>query len=165
MAWGDLQGVLCPWLIFAAALVRVTWGLMPFEPKLFVYGTLLPDDRGAFGAAERTRLAAEADLIGAATTRGLLADLGDYPGLIGGNGLVHGAVYRLRDPARTLAWLDDYEGVTGAAGDTYARETRSITLSTGAIVMCWSYCLVQPIVDCTLIVSGRWCLRSSGPAA
>jgi len=134
-------------------------------PLLFVYGTLLPDDRGAYGAVERARLAAEADLVGLASTRGALLDLGDYPGLVEGDGVVHGAVYRLRDPAHTLAWLDAYEGVTGGHGDEYVRCVCEVTVATKDYGSCWTYCYLQFKVDAAPIESGRWCLRSSGPAA
>ena len=129
---------------------------------LFVYGTLVPQEAGTFGAHERMRLAAEADLIGPATTDGVLFDLGDYPGLADGDGLVHGAVYRLRNTAATFAWLDGYEGVTGTEGDDYVRRVRAVTIAARAMMLCWVYVFVQSTGERRRIESGRWSAHRGG---
>ena len=132
---------------------------------LFVYGTLLPDERGDVGAAERERLQQEGRIVGPGSTGGLMIDLGSYPGLVDGPGLVHGLVYHLPEASGTLAWLDAYEGVTGSAGDEYARMLRAVSFSSGAIILCWTYVFVQSMADRSLIMSGRWHLRRAGQAA
>jgi len=136
----------------------------PFT-HLFVYGTLMPDACGELGLAERARLAVEADLLGPATTTGLLLDLGDYPGLIDGPGVVHGIVYALRNPAATLAWLDAYEDVRGTSQDLYRRDERPVTLETGTSISAWTYVSIQPMIERAVIGSGRWYLRSPNHAA
>lgn len=129
---------------------------MPLIDHLFVYGTLKPDLAGGIGASERARLAAEATLLGCATTAGILIDLGSYPGLIEGEGQVHGVVYRLRDPAITLGWLDIYEGITGSADDEYLRLARRVTLAFGKNTSCWTYQLIQFKIEDAVIPSGSW---------
>ena len=70
-------------------------------PTIFVYGTLM---RGA----SHHRLLEGASFLGTATAAGFeLVDLGSYPALTEGEGLVHGEVYRI--PAALLPILDAYE--------------------------------------------------------
>jgi len=74
---------------------------------LFVYGTL----RSEFDNRYARLLRAEADLVGRATVMGSIFRVADYPGYRPEPaGEVHGEVYKLRDPERTLAALDDWEG-------------------------------------------------------
>ncbi|HSH44436.1 MAG TPA: gamma-glutamylcyclotransferase family protein [Longimicrobiales bacterium] len=71
---------------------------------LFVYGSLRS------GARTLGReLLAECELVGPATVRGTLYDVGDYPTLLlGGDDVVEGEVWRC--PATLLRVLDRYEG-------------------------------------------------------
>jgi gamma-glutamylcyclotransferase (GGCT)/AIG2-like uncharacterized protein YtfP len=80
------------------------------NPHLFVYGSLLSSIAHPSGE----RLRSEARLIGAASMPGRLYRVGWYPGLVAGAAgasRVHGEVYELADPARSLAWLDEYESI------------------------------------------------------
>ena len=89
---------------------------------LFIYGTLLPG----------LRLAHEMEgavLMGAAKVRGHLYDIGYYPGLTKGDGLVEGEIYRvtpehlqrldrveevvLSDQLASLYWRERIEVVSG----------------------------------------------------
>jgi gamma-glutamylcyclotransferase (GGCT)/AIG2-like uncharacterized protein YtfP len=54
-------------------------------------------------------LARGATYLGDGATRGTLLDLGRYPGLVDGAGVVHGEAYRLDDP-ELLPVLDREEG-------------------------------------------------------
>lgn len=54
-------------------------------------------------------LARGAKFVGEGTTRGTLVDLGPYPGLLPGTGVVRGEVYTLDDP-QLLPVLDREEG-------------------------------------------------------
>ena len=126
---------------------------------LFVYGTLRPESRGALGAVERARLACEARYLGPAATAGRLLDLGDSPGLADGPGIVRGGLYALAEPAKTLAWLDAYEGITGAACDEYRRCQRTVTLSGGVALLAWAYVCVRAADGAPAIASGDWLIR------
>jgi gamma-glutamylcyclotransferase (GGCT)/AIG2-like uncharacterized protein YtfP len=74
---------------------------------LFVYGTL----RSEFENEYARLLRQSAEQLGAATVRGSIYRLGDYPGFRSlPQGTVSGELYRLSDPEGTLALLDAYEG-------------------------------------------------------
>ena len=125
-------------------------------PHLFVYGTLLSGARHPMGA----RLAREARLLGDATIRGHLYDLGRYPGLVeaeDATGLVHGEVYTLNSPAASLTWLDAYEGIsTDIARNDYERCERTVRLASGGDVTAWVYLYRAPVRDLSAISDGRW---------
>jgi phosphoserine phosphatase len=123
---------------------------------LFVYGTLRPDVQSAMGTAQRRRLAGEARDLGPATTEGLLADLGAYPGLVDGDGRVRGRAYALRTPADTFAWLDAYEGLAGRPDDEYRRIVRGIALDTGVRIEAWVYRYNGPQKQPHILTSGDW---------
>jgi gamma-glutamylcyclotransferase (GGCT)/AIG2-like uncharacterized protein YtfP len=116
---------------------------------LFVYGTLLPWAPSALGAVERD--------LGRATTRGQLVDLGGYPGLIEGTGLVHGLLYDLiAEPCATLTWLDVYEGISGTPSDEYARLSRTVSCADGTNVDAWVYMYRHAVDPASVMPSGRW---------
>jgi len=74
---------------------------------LFVYGTL----RSEFDNPHARRLRKEADFIGNSTMPGSVFRVGKYLGYTREpEGIVHGELWRLRDPETTLAALDAYEG-------------------------------------------------------
>lgn len=99
---------------------------------LFVYGSLM----SPFNNPMAIKLRKEATFIEKAFTKGLLFDLGDYPGLVLSNlenGLVYGEVFHLGENLELLKILDAYEGIgesTYAKQDEYRREIVSITLIT-----------------------------------
>jgi len=114
---------------------------------LFVYGTL----RKAVGHAMHRVLERAARMVGLATVRGALYDLGSYPGLvITGHDVdrVKGEVYAL-DPdgaEAALALLDAYEGC--APSDPMPHEYRrvrvQVTFDDGADDEAWTYVLNRP---------------------
>jgi gamma-glutamylcyclotransferase (GGCT)/AIG2-like uncharacterized protein YtfP len=121
--------------------------------ELFVYGTLRPDAGGTMGARERSRLAAEARYLGPASTDGVLLDLGAYPGLTDGCGLVHGGLYTLACPDVTLAWLDAYEDIDGGE---YVRRERTVMIAGGATLVAWVYVHIPRMPSHPIIASGDW---------
>jgi gamma-glutamylcyclotransferase (GGCT)/AIG2-like uncharacterized protein YtfP len=124
---------------------------------LFVYGTLLPSAAHEMGRTERARLALQERWVGPATVRGQLYDLGEYPGLAFGTGVVYGGIYQLLDPAGSLVWLDAYEGVTGhIAADQYSRVIWDARMHSGEIVSTWLYIICRLPAGAAAIPSGRW---------
>jgi gamma-glutamylcyclotransferase (GGCT)/AIG2-like uncharacterized protein YtfP len=119
--------------------------------SIFVYGTL---KRGAPGQAHR--LLAPARLVGHGSVRGLLYDLGRYPGLIreGSNGhRVFGELYEIpvATAERSLRLLDAYEG------REFKRERVYVTLANGRRRAAWAYVLRrQPPRSARHLQSGRY---------
>jgi gamma-glutamylcyclotransferase (GGCT)/AIG2-like uncharacterized protein YtfP len=103
--------------------------------SLFVYGTL---KRASPGGPHR--LLRTARLLGRGSVRGVLYDLGRYPGLVRttANGhRVFGELYALPDDAaqRMLHQLDEYEG------GEFARRRMFVTLPNGRRRAAWAYVL------------------------
>lgn len=131
---------------------------------LFIYGTLMAAAGDTMGRVERTRLARESRPLGPATTAGRLYDLGQYPGLVIGAdpvGTVEGELAQLIDPARSLRWIDAYEGVGPGEHDQgeYRRSEIDVRLPSGVILRAWSYVYVQSITRARLVAGGSWLQR------
>jgi gamma-glutamylcyclotransferase (GGCT)/AIG2-like uncharacterized protein YtfP len=106
---------------------------------LFVYGTL----RSEFDNPYAKLLRSQAELVGPATVLGSIFKIAHYPGYRPEpNGVVHGELYRLKDPAATFQVLDAYEG------DEYER----VLLKIG-----WIYQYRTQPPDWVRIVSGDFC--------
>lgn len=128
---------------------------------LFVYGTLLPGDRGTTGRAQRARLARESKVLGSACTAGRLFNLGRYPGLVpsvGTDDVVHGELLELSDAERTLRWLDAYEGIVPGQHphNEYERVLRPVALGEGTTVTAWVYEYRMEAQATAWIPTGRW---------
>jgi gamma-glutamylcyclotransferase (GGCT)/AIG2-like uncharacterized protein YtfP len=133
------------------------------NPNLFVYGSLL--SRAGHPMGER--LAREARPIGEACLEGRLYRVSWYPGLVEGISCrerVYGEVYALDNPARTLPWLDAYEGVAegGAQGGDYARAERTARLAHGGEVRVWVYLYRGDVSGLTIVPGGRWLPATTG---
>jgi len=127
---------------------------------LFVYGTLMSGAGHRMGA----RLQREARLVGLARIKGRLYDLGAYPALVEtgpADGDVHGEVFELIDPSRSLRWLDAYEGIVPGreAHSEYARVERTVRLEDGRELTAWFYIYRAPVHGRPIIESGRWLSR------
>jgi gamma-glutamylcyclotransferase (GGCT)/AIG2-like uncharacterized protein YtfP len=115
---------------------------MKREPVyLFVYGTLLQDFRNPFAVF----LKRNSELVAHGSFPGQLFDLGSYPGAIyrhGHTSKVYGQIVKLTgNPAKTLAALDDYEGVTGDTSEPENEYVRRIVPvdANGMVLDCWVY--------------------------
>ena len=116
---------------------------------LFIYGTLMPG----------LRLEAEmhgARLLGAALVPGRLVDVGRYPGLLHGEGLVTGEVYEVNDAQ--LARLDEVEDMVpgNRAASQYWRE--EVIVSGGPLqgLRVQTYVYNRPTEDCVPIPHGDY---------
>ena len=117
--------------------------------RLFIYGTLMPG----------LRLEAEmhgARYVGAAQVPGRLVDVGRYPGLLRGDGLVTGEVYEVDDAH--LARLDEVEDMVPGdrAASQYWRE--DVTVCGGPLQgqRVQTYVYNRPVDDCTPITHGDY---------
>jgi gamma-glutamylcyclotransferase (GGCT)/AIG2-like uncharacterized protein YtfP len=117
---------------------------------VFVYGTLR-----AGGSNDIARFRPLPEHVGHGAIAGTLYDLGDYPGaVLGGEGRVHGEVYRIVPEVE--AQLDTLEGVMPDGSGEYFR--RELDVSVGAVSL---RCLVYEINPRHLrhrrvIESGDW---------
>ena len=133
---------------------------------LFAYGTLMTGATGTTGMAQRARLIREATSLGPATTAGRLLDLGRYPGLVlpaAATHRVHGELFELTDPDRTLPWLDAYEGIlAGEPGPfQYARIEQPVELADGRRLTAFVYVYQRDVTLARLLPDGRWPSRSA----
>lgn len=103
---------------------------MTQQHPLFVYGTLMSDQRAFHLLADAVTRSARAALTDAD-----LHVVSWYPLAVPGTGMVHGEVHRLDHQAyaAVLARLDEYEG------DEYVRLVRPVQLPTGEQVDAWVY--------------------------
>jgi gamma-glutamylcyclotransferase (GGCT)/AIG2-like uncharacterized protein YtfP len=127
------------------------------NPHLFVYGSLMSALQHPMGQ----RLAKEADLLGAASMPGRLYRIRWYPGLIESDvpaDRVFGEIYLLQDPARSLAWLDEYEGLPAghAATGEYERVERIARLDKARGLPAWVYLYRGDVSRLQRVADGRW---------
>jgi gamma-glutamylcyclotransferase (GGCT)/AIG2-like uncharacterized protein YtfP len=127
------------------------------NPNLFVYGSLL----STAGHAKGDRLRAEARLIGPASIAARLYRYSWYPVAIESADpamRVHGEVYALADPGRSLVWLDAYEGLPAGRtiGDKYHRVERAVLLAAGSEVTAWVYLYRADVSGLAPVPDGRW---------
>ena len=127
---------------------------------LFIYGTLMPG----------LRLQAEmhgAERLGPARVPGRLVDVGRYPGLLHGDGLVTGEVYRVNDAQ--LARLDAVEDMVAGdrAASQYWRERVQVRDGALAGQQVWTYVYNRPVDGLTPIAHGdyRRYIREIGRAS
>ena len=131
------------------------------QPKpgsyLFLYGTLLP----GHAPAEIAPAVAKLRRLGAGTTRGLLYDLGEYPGAVlddSAGGHIHGTIFELPRAKEVLSALDTYEDFdpNEPQSSLFVRILQPITLPNGELLECWMYVYNRDPGDARLIPSGRW---------
>jgi gamma-glutamylcyclotransferase (GGCT)/AIG2-like uncharacterized protein YtfP len=124
---------------------------------LFVYGTLM---RGYDHPMSRL-LSANAAFEGEATCQGRLHLIRHYPGLVlSGEAadVVHGELYRLREPDALLREFDMYEacGEGFAEPTEYLRRVLPVTRAEGGAVEAWTYLYNWPVSHLPWIESGRF---------
>jgi len=121
---------------------------------LFVYGTLLlPENK--FGAY----LIANGQFSGKGKFKGILYDLGTYPGVIAteDEAWVQGSIYELNDISATLKVLDDYEGFGPGYEEPnlFVRKLDCVYTDEG-VINCWVYLYNLPVSENKRITSGDY---------
>lgn len=120
---------------------------------LFVYGTLRS------GQPNSPRLGG-ATLLGSGTVTGTLVNLGDYPGLVPGDSVVVGELYRL--PTAALDRIDALEGYDPDDPDSslFVRQEKSVVMESGQSLVAWTY--LWPHRGGESIASGDWLAHLAG---
>ena len=97
-----------------------------------------------------------ARFVGAAQVSGRLVDVGRYPGLLAGEGLVTGEVYEVDDAH--LALLDGVEGVVPGdrAASQYWREVVAVVSGALQGQQVQTYLYTRPTDGCTPIPHGDY---------
>jgi gamma-glutamylcyclotransferase (GGCT)/AIG2-like uncharacterized protein YtfP len=124
---------------------------------LFAYGTLQP----GLAPTQIARVAAKLRPVGEGSVRGVLYDLGGYPGAVAdpsAKGRIAGTVMELPEDDGVLARLDAYEGFDPQAPTTseYIRERQAVELKTGGTVECWFYRYNRKPRETPVVENGEW---------
>lgn len=114
-----------------------------------VYGTLMRGNAGQRLAGIQGQLT----YVGPCTLPGVLYDLGDYPGMIAGEGAVKAEIYSLCEPG-VLAKLDRYEGCFEADPNALFVRRRVRLDAVGAD--CWVYFYNRDVTGHLPIPTGDW---------
>lgn len=125
---------------------------------LFLYGTLIqrdPPDK------EIARIVKSLHRVGAASVRGRLYDLGDFPGAIvdpSSNRFVRGELLELPDDDDILHALDKYEEFDSAnpRKSLFVRSKVDIKMANGRLVEGWIYVYNKNPGDAPLIQGGNY---------
>jgi gamma-glutamylcyclotransferase (GGCT)/AIG2-like uncharacterized protein YtfP len=122
---------------------------------IFVYGTL----RRFSGAEMQPVFAQAADFVSEATYRGRLFLIDEYPGAIPSDDptdVIHGELYRMRQPESLLNQLDQYEqcGACFPSPQEYVRRIQSVALPDNTSCQAWIYLYNRPAGGLTRIASG-----------
>jgi gamma-glutamylcyclotransferase (GGCT)/AIG2-like uncharacterized protein YtfP len=120
------------------------------ELPLAAYGTLRTP-----AVRRRLGLAGGLVVLGPCRMPGRLVDLGAYPGLVGGPGVVHGELLAVADPA-VLAALDAYEGWNPHAPAASLFRREAVTLAAPAGVRAWTYRYNRDPRGAASIPGGDW---------
>ena len=124
---------------------------------LFAYGTLQP----GLAPTKVARVAAKLRPVGEGFVRGVLYDLGGYPGAVAdpsAKGRIIGTVMELPEDEGVFERLDRYEGFDPEAPESseYIRERQTVELKAGGMVECWFYRYNRKPRDGTQVESGAW---------
>lgn len=124
---------------------------------LFTYGTLQPGCAPGDVAA----LAAMLRPVGEGFLRGMLYDLGRYPGAVPdarSASKIAGTVMALLEDESLLSGLDDYEGFDPQSSLTseFVREQQMVEMIDGRRLECWFYRYNGKIDGIPAIASGEW---------
>ena len=131
------------WLDFA-----IRKEIQPRFDLVFVYGSLMS------GKSRQSVMEDGCEFVCNGTTQGNLYDVSDYPGLVHGEGVVHGELYRAVDMFEVIQRLDWIEGAHGE-NPLFNRIIRKINTAQGEF-WAYSYNYNLDVEESKLIPSGKW---------
>ena len=117
---------------------------------LAVYGSLMTSE----GMLERLGVEAMVKSLGLVTLPGQLFDLGDFPGLVPGDGSVPGELFQILDPS-VIPVLDDYEACQPDSPGTSVFLRKRLRLIEPS-VEAWVYLYNRPVADRPKISGLSW---------
>jgi gamma-glutamylcyclotransferase (GGCT)/AIG2-like uncharacterized protein YtfP len=125
--------------------------------NLFVYGTL----QTGLAPYEIAREVEKLKHVANATARGVLYDLGEYPGAIlneSSEKTISGMVLQLPDDPRVLAQIDRYEGFDPGSPETspFVRVLETVVLDSGRKLECWIYVYNRDPESAPLVHDGKF---------
>jgi gamma-glutamylcyclotransferase (GGCT)/AIG2-like uncharacterized protein YtfP len=127
---------------------------------LFVFYGLLK--QGASGMPAHIDLEAAGTFGSPCWLRGVLYDLGGFPGVVAGEGLCQGIRYRMTDTS-IIAALDEFEDVVPGDPARSLYERRKVALldagGAGTGEEAWIYWYIQPVTGFEQITDGNWPLE------
>ena len=130
----------------------------------FVFYGLLK--QGAAGAPAHLDFPAHGAFLGPCLFRGRMHDLGGFPGVVPGEDICHGTLYRL-DDAGLAVEMDDFESLKpdDPDGSLYRRETTDLIDETGQPDgrTAWVYIYNQKPDGYPVLEDGNWPLEKGRP--
>ena len=125
--------------------------------RIFLYGTLLPQH----APEEIAPAVAKLRRLGEGAVRGLLFDLGDYPGAVldeSAAGHIYGTIFELPDEEELLSLFDLYEGFDpeNVEASLFVRTLCPAALASGEELQCWIYVYNREPLNAHRILSGRY---------
>ena len=102
--------------------------------------------------------------VAGGSVRGALFDLGPYPALVAGDGVVRGEVYACLDPVRLLPRIDALEHYDPQRprGGEYRREEMTARLDDGRRLPVWAYVYNRPLGTAAPVAGGDYRRARSG---
>jgi len=115
---------------------------------VFVYGTLME------GMSRHSEMQDGCTLVCEGAVQGELYHILDYPGLVVGNGTIHGELYRASDMFQIIQRLDWIEG-SGGSNPLFNRVIQEVTTKQGK-VWAYTYHYAKNTDSFERIISGDW---------
>ena len=131
------------WLDFA-----IRKEIQPRFDLVFVYGTLMR------GKSRYKEMEDGCEFVCNGTTQGSLYHVSDYPGLVNGEGVVSGELFKAVDMFEVIQRLDWVEGANGN-NPLFNRVIRKITTEQGEF-WAYSYNYNREVEESRMIASGKW---------
>ena len=130
--------------------------------RFIFYGLL---KQGAAGAPAHLDFRRHGDFLGPCRFKGRMLDLGGFPGVVPGEDICHGMLYRL-DHARLARQMDDFEDIRPGdpKGSLYRREKTDLIDDFGRPYgKAWIYIYNQKTDGYPVLEDGNWPLEKGRP--